>query len=92
MKITPEETAQFMHSSNISYSFKRKMSTMLGKMFNFNIFSTKKKQREFEKDRKALVESDKLKHGTMLMMETAHYEYSTLCSCVRVSELFALAK
>ena len=95
----PGQTAKFMHSSNISYSAKRKMSTMFSKIFNFNVFSSEKKQRAFEKDHKMVVERSKLEHGTMLLYRTASAEHSTLCSYVRISnlsnfisELYAMAQ
>ena len=87
MKMGPGETARFMHSANISYSAKRKMSTMFGKIFNFNVFSSEKKQRAFENEKKGLVERSKLEHGTLLMKKTATAEHTTLCSFVRVSDL-----
>ena len=86
MKLSPGETAKFMHSSNVSYAAKRKMSTMFSKFFNFNIFSSEKKQRAFEKEKKDLVERSKLEHGSLLMHKTASAEYTTLCSFVRVSD------
>ena len=87
MKMGPGETAKFMHSSHISYNTKRKMSTMFGKIFNFKVFSSEKKQRDFESDQKVLVERAKLDHGNLLMHKTARSEYTTLCSFVRVSDL-----
>ena len=51
MKLSPEETSKFIHLSNSSYSCKRKMSTMFGKMFNFNVLASEKKQRIFEKSK-----------------------------------------
>ena len=87
MKLGPGETAKFMHSSNISYATKRKMSTMFGKIFNFNVFSSEKKQREFENEKKVLVERNKMEHGNLLLYKTATAEYTTLCAFVRVSDL-----
>ena len=76
-----------------------KPRTMFGKIFTFNVFSSEKKQREYESGKKDLVERKKLDHGTMLMFKTAHSEYATLCSFVRVcdlalfvSEMFRLAQ
>lgn len=62
MKMSPEETSDFMHLSGSSYNGKRRMSTILGKIFQFNIFSSEKNQRDFEKSRKSLVERSKLDH------------------------------
>ena len=87
MKLTPDETSKLMHLSNTSYSGKRKIATMLGKVFNFNPFASEKKQREAEKMRKALVERSKLEHGALLLHKTALSEYATLCAFVRVSNL-----
>ena len=87
MKMSPEESSKFMHLSSTSYSSKRKMSTMFGKIFHFNILSSEKKQRSFEKSKLSLVDRSKLEHGTLLMHKTATSEHSTLCSFVRVSDL-----
>ena len=62
MKMSPEETSDFMHLSGSSYNGKRRMSTILGKIFQFNIFSSEKNRRDFEKSRKSLVERSKLDH------------------------------
>ena len=60
---------------------------MFGKMFNFNLFSSEKKQRGFEKQNQTLVERSKLEHGNLLLFKTALAEYSTLCAFVKVTDL-----
>ena len=87
MKMTPEETSKFMHASNSSYSSKRKMATMFGKIFGFNPLASEKQQRFVEKEEQKLIERSKLEHGTILLRKTAHAEFSTLCAFVRVSDL-----
>ena len=87
MKMSPAETSMFMHSANSSYNQKRKMATMLTKVFKFNPLFSEKRQRECEKPKKSLVERNKLDHGSMLLHKIARSEYATLCAFVRVTEL-----
>ena len=86
-KLTAEQSSRMMHAMGITYSQKRKMATVLGKMNGFNPFCGEKRQREYEKEAKYLLDKSKVEKGAMLLMKTATATHATMCPYVKITGL-----
>ena len=87
LQLSPKDTSRLMHSVGVSYSMKRQMVTVLGKLNSFSPFAGEKRQREYEKEAKYLLDKSKVEKGAMLLWKTALANTTSPCEDDENSEV-----
>ena len=87
LQLSPRDTSRLMHSVGVTYSTKRQLVTVLGKLNSFSPFAGEKRQREYEKEAKYLLDNSKVEKGAMLLWKTALADTTSPCPYVRVTGL-----